>query len=108
METISLARTGHVVTATINNPNSPMNAVDEQLHHDFGELFRMLKMADDELLVGARVIVLTGSGRAFSAGGDMAWFPELRTAGSIDTFAARRKTDHLGSGSMWRSQSCAG
>lgn len=79
METISLARTGHVVTATINNPNSPMNAVDEQLHHDFGELFRMLKMADDELLVGARVIVLTGSGRAFSAGGDMAWFPELRT-----------------------------
>ena len=79
METISLARTGHVVTATIDHPNSSMNAVDAQLHRDFGELFRMLKMADGELLDGARAIVLTGSGRAFSAGGDMAWFPELRS-----------------------------
>ena len=79
MKTISLARSGHLVTATIDHPNSSMNAVDAQLHHDFGELFRMLKMADGELLDGARVIVLTGSGRAFSAGGDMAWFPELRS-----------------------------
>jgi len=72
-QTMQMARDGHVLTVTIDHPGSPMNAVDATLHHEFGELFRMLKQEGD-----ARVIVLTGSGRAFSAGGDMAWFPELR------------------------------
>lgn len=73
METISLERDGHVLIATIDHPDSAMNAVDGRLHHDFGELFRMLKQEGE-----ARAVVLTGSGRAFSAGGDMEWFPTLR------------------------------
>ncbi len=73
METIGIERSGHVITATIDHPDSSMNAVDETLHHDLAELFRTLKQEPD-----ARAIVLTGSGRAFSAGGDMGWFPELR------------------------------
>ncbi len=72
-QTMHIARDGHVLTVTIDHPGSPMNAVDATLHHEFGELFRMLEQEAD-----ARVIVLTGSGRAFSAGGDMGWFPELR------------------------------
>ncbi len=73
MRTIGIERSGHVITVTIDHPDSAMNAVDEQLHHDLAELFRSLKQEPD-----ARAIVLTGSGRAFSAGGDMAWFPALR------------------------------
>jgi enoyl-CoA hydratase len=78
METISVERQGHVVTVTIDHPTSPMNAVDATLHREFGELFQSLKREAD-----ARAIVLTGSGRAFSAGGDMAWFPALRDPANL-------------------------
>lgn len=73
LQTMRVERDGHVLTVTIDHPDSPMNAVDATLHHEFGELFRALKQESE-----ARVVVLTGSGRAFSAGGDMGWFPELR------------------------------
>ena len=73
METIRTERDGELLIVTIDHPDSAMNAVDEQLHHDLWELFRQL--ASERV---ARAIVLTGSGRAFSAGGDMSWFPELR------------------------------
>jgi len=72
-DTLRFERDGDVLTVTIDHPDSAMNAVDARLHHEFAELFRLLKQDSD-----ARVIVLTGSGRAFSAGGDMAWFPQLR------------------------------
>ena len=73
METIHIQREGDLLIATIDHPSSEMNAVDERLHHDLWVLFRDLAAERD-----ARAIVLTGSGRAFSAGGDMDWFPELR------------------------------
>ena len=72
-ETMTVGRRGDAVWITIDHPDSDMNAVDATLHHEFGELFRLLKQEDD-----ARVAVLTGQGRAFSAGGDMSWFPTLR------------------------------
>jgi enoyl-CoA hydratase len=71
--TITTSRDGDVLTATIDHPESALNAVDARLHHDLGELFRMLKQESE-----ARAVVLTGTGRAFSAGGDMSWFPTLR------------------------------
>jgi len=67
-------RDGDVLVATIDHPDSALNAVDERLHRDLGELFRALKLEHD-----ARAAVLTASGRAFSAGGDMEWFPQLRS-----------------------------
>ena len=45
-----------------------MNAVDELLHRELAELFRYLAVGEDELIAGARAIVLTGHGPAFSAG----------------------------------------
>ena len=74
METIGLERDGDVLIATIDHPDSAVNAVDGRLHRDLGELFRTLKQEST-----ARAVVLTGTGKAFSAGGDMAWFPTLRT-----------------------------
>jgi enoyl-CoA hydratase len=78
VESIRLQRDGDVLVATIDRPESPMNAVDARLHAELGELFRRLKTESD-----ARAVLLTGSGRAFSAGGDMAWFPELRSTEAI-------------------------
>ena len=86
--TMRFDRDGHVLTVTIDHPSSAMNAVDATLHHEFAELFRLLKQEAD-----ARVVVLTGTGRAFSAGGDMAWFPELRDPARMH--ALRREAKQL-------------
>ncbi len=40
MDTIGIERSGHIITVTIDHPNSAMNAVDALLHHDLAELFR--------------------------------------------------------------------
>ncbi|MFN3258398.1 MAG: enoyl-CoA hydratase/isomerase family protein [Ilumatobacter sp.] len=87
-ETMTVTRRGHVVTVTIDHPRSPMNAVDAALHFEFAELFRLLKQEPE-----ARAIVLTGSGRAFSAGGDMSWFPALREPDALH--ALRREAKQL-------------
>jgi enoyl-CoA hydratase len=88
MEIIGLERHGHVLVATIDHPDSAVNAVDARLHHEFGELFRVLKQERT-----ARAVVLTGAGRAFSAGGDMTWFPQLRSIEAVH--ALRREAKQL-------------
>lgn len=50
----------------------PMNAVDFGLHEELAKVF--YDVQTDE---GSDLIVLTGSGRAFCAGGDMGWFQEM-------------------------------
>lgn len=79
-ETMTVERDAHVLTVTIDHPASAMNAVDATLHSEFAELFRLLKQEDD-----ARAAILTGSGRAFSAGGDLGWFPSLRRPDRLHT-----------------------
>jgi enoyl-CoA hydratase/carnithine racemase len=86
MDTIRVERSGHIVTVTIDRPGSPMNAVDDVLHSDMAALFRWLKTEGD-----ARAVVLTGGEkRAFSAGGDFDWFPQLRRMEPLD--ALRRES----------------
>lgn len=72
-ETIQVERIRDVLRVRIAHPTSPLNAVDAVLHREMALLFRELKREDD-----ARAILLTGNGRAFSAGGDFNWFPELQ------------------------------
>lgn len=43
----------------------PMNSMDYELHHDLGSIWRLID-ADPQV----SVVILTGEGRAFSAGGD--------------------------------------
>jgi enoyl-CoA hydratase len=43
----------------------PMNSMDYELHHDLGGIWRLID-ADPQV----SVVILTGEGRAFSAGGD--------------------------------------
>lgn len=86
--TLQLERRGHVLRVTIAHPTSPLNAVDEALHRDLTALFAGLRREDD-----ARAVLLTGRGRAFSAGGDFNWFPELRQPGRME--ALRRDAKQL-------------
>ena len=73
MQTIHLRHDDDITVATIRHPSSTVNAVDHVLHDELAELFAMLRRDP-----GGRAIVLTGEGRAFSAGGDFDWFPQLR------------------------------
>jgi enoyl-CoA hydratase len=77
--TLELTRTGDVLRVTIAHPTSALNAVDEALHRDLTALFAGLKRETE-----ARAILLTGRGRAFSAGGDFGWFPKLQETGRLE------------------------
>ncbi|HIG72403.1 MAG: enoyl-CoA hydratase-related protein [Myxococcales bacterium] len=61
-----------ILKITIDHPDSALNAVDDLLHTELTRLFAELKRERR-----ARAILLTGSGKAFSAGGDFDWFPSL-------------------------------
>jgi enoyl-CoA hydratase len=64
--TILIERRGRLLVVTLNRPDA-LNAVNLDLHDELPEA---LGFADRD--AGSDVIVLTGSGRAFSAGGDIA------------------------------------
>lgn len=64
-ETIALARSGRLLTITLNRP-AVLNAVDQQMHEDLIDVLDFVAKDHD-----SDVIVLTGAGRAFSAGGDL-------------------------------------
>ncbi len=76
---LQLEREGDVLRVTIDHPESALNTVDNHLHDDFARLFRELRHETEALSV-----LLTGRGRAFSAGGDFAWFPKLQEPGRLD------------------------
>ena len=72
LRALRVDRAGDVLRVAIAHPTSPVNAVDELLHGELARLFRELKRESR-----ARAVLLTGRGRAFSAGGDFGWFPKL-------------------------------
>jgi enoyl-CoA hydratase len=69
---LRVERRGHLLEVAIDNPNSELNAVDAVLHEELAALFAALRRESE-----ARVVLLTGSKRAFCAGGDFAWLAEL-------------------------------
>lgn len=65
LRAIELAREGRLLRITLNRPDS-LNAVNLELHDDLAEA---LWFAQGD--PGSDVILITGAGRAFSAGGDL-------------------------------------
>jgi enoyl-CoA hydratase len=61
-----------ILRVIIDHPDNDLNAVDDLLHRELTRLCADLKRESE-----ARCVILTGAGRAFSAGGDFAWFPSL-------------------------------
>jgi enoyl-CoA hydratase len=65
---------GPIITVKLNRPDK-LNAVNREMHHSLARVWGLIENLDDD----ARVVILTGAGRAFCAGGDLQWFDELRT-----------------------------
>lgn len=64
-----ITRQGRVLTIALSA--GPVNAVDGAMHH---ELARVFVEAQDD--ADSDLVVLTGEGRAFCAGGDTTWFKQ--------------------------------
>ena len=64
-ETVLLENRGAVAIMTLNRPES-MNAMNPQM---LDTMFRVARQAADDPAI--RCLVITGNGRAFSAGGDV-------------------------------------
>jgi enoyl-CoA hydratase/carnithine racemase len=68
---IEVAADGPLRIITLNRPDN-LNATNHELHQGIADIWPQID-ADPE----ARVVVLTGAGRAFSAGGDFTYLDEL-------------------------------
>jgi enoyl-CoA hydratase/carnithine racemase len=68
---IEVAADGPLRIITLNRPEN-LNATNHELHQGIADIWPQID-ADPE----ARVVVLTGAGRAFSAGGDYTYLDEL-------------------------------
>ena len=69
-KTILASRQGKILTLTLNRPEA-LNAVNQKMHDELASIFYDVQQ-DKE----ADVVVLTGAGRAFCAGGDLPWMKE--------------------------------
>lgn len=85
-ELINVEKVGKVAVFTLNRPDA-LNAINAQLHTELEDIF--VDVARDH---DVNAIVLTGAGRAFSAGGDvkaMGTSPQERLKRSPTTYARR-------------------
>lgn len=78
---IEFERQGRVLTIALNRPEQ-RNAVNARLHHELSRVF-----TDAQRDEGSDIVVLTGRGRAFCAGGDIDWMQQ-----SIDEPAEFERT----------------
>ena len=69
-----------VTTITLNRPEK-LNAFSGTMRED---LLAALRAADDD--PACRVVVITGAGRAFCAGGDVEYMSGLQEAGDVERF----------------------
>ena len=64
---IEFRRSGRILTVMLNRPEQ-RNAVNARLHHELSRVF-----TDVQRDVDSDIVVLTGNGSAFCAGGDIDW-----------------------------------
>jgi enoyl-CoA hydratase len=80
-EELTVETDGPIRTVVLNRPDE-RNAINEALHWALAHVWRQLA-ADP----GAKVVVLTGAGSAFSAGGDLDWISSF-----LDDAVARHES----------------
>jgi len=76
-DAIEVTVDGPVRVVRLNRPEH-LNATNHELHAGLARLFPQIDEDD-----GARAVVLTGNGRAFSAGGDFTYIDELARDGVL-------------------------
>jgi 2-(1,2-epoxy-1,2-dihydrophenyl)acetyl-CoA isomerase len=77
METITVERSGAVLTITLQRPER-LNALDVPSMRTLREALQAASTDRD-----VRAVILTGAGKAFSAGGDVAVMDEYRNRGEL-------------------------
>jgi enoyl-CoA hydratase len=82
---VDCRNSGGVLTVLLNRPDS-LNAVNGALHTELSTLFA--DIAADHTV---KAVVLTGAGRAFSAGGDLDWFRSITPEQVDQLFVEARK-----------------
>src|SRR5688572_15332812 len=80
MSLIETQTNDHIATITLNRPDK-LNAFAGSMRQDLLDALR--DAADDR---SARVVVITGAGRAFCAGGDVDYMSGLQKAGNVASF----------------------
>lgn len=89
-ETIRFDRRNDVLHVMLDNPASPVNAIDERSHEELAWLFKDLRIERD-----ARAVLLTGGTKdAFCAGGDPALLRAMRESVAL-TDASRRDAKQM-------------
>lgn len=82
-KSVLLSCSEKIATITLNRPNS-LNAIDQKLAEELLETLEVVKY--DQSI---RAVVLTGQGRAFCAGGDLAYLESLRDIVTARSFIAQ-------------------
>jgi enoyl-CoA hydratase len=82
---LSVERKDKVLMVSLNRPES-LNAINAGLHTEISQIFG--DIAQDQ---ETEVVVLTGKGRAFCAGGDIKWFQEMTSQQLDALFTEARK-----------------
>ncbi|MDB5816896.1 MAG: enoyl-CoA hydratase [Rhizobacter sp.] len=82
---IEFKRDGRILTVVLNRPEQ-RNAVNARMHHELSRVFTDVQRDD-----GSDIIVLTGNGSAFCAGGDIEWMQQ-----SVDNHAEFERTAREG------------
>jgi enoyl-CoA hydratase len=86
-QNIEFERRGRVLVIKLNRPG-PMNAINGALHTELARVF--IDAAND---ADSDVVVLTGNGRAFCAGGDIDWMQRsIDQPAEFEIVAAEAKT----------------
>jgi enoyl-CoA hydratase len=79
-----------ITTITLNRPDQ-LNAVTHEMHAALAHLWPALRQYPE-----LRCVILTGAGKAFSAGGDVDWFAEIAVDDQLrrDLMAEGRRLVH--------------
>ncbi|GIX46894.1 MAG: enoyl-CoA hydratase [Candidatus Tectimicrobiota bacterium] len=82
---LQVQRQERILTVAFNRPEA-LNAVDAAMHAELAQIFADIAQDRD-----THVVILTGNGQAFSAGGDLKWFQHMTPAQLDALFVEARK-----------------
>ncbi|MHA3794166.1 enoyl-CoA hydratase/isomerase family protein [Rhizorhabdus wittichii] len=81
---LAIAQDGNILTITVNRPEAK-NAINQGLHEEFSRIFDDVDRDDS-----VDVVILSGSGGAFCAGGDLKWLLSLHGDAAATSAGIRR------------------
>ncbi len=94
-EFITLERRGHVAVLTLNNPDR-LNALSAAMRDEVAGVLQATRADDD-----VRALVLTGAGRGFCAGADLAAGAAVMAEGGLVRATQNDKLDEMGWVGRW-------